>query len=220
MSKIVLFFFITLSLSSISTSAQKVPELVQFSGIIVSADDLKPIPFAHIFIKKSSRGTISDFNGFYSFVARPNDTIVFTSIGYKSGLYVIPDTLTKTHYTMFQVMQTDTVFLSEAIIYPWPSPYQFKNAFLNLRVPDDDYDRALKNIAFMINKDNFLSLPMDGSDNFKNMIGMHRQNLYTIGQMPVNNLLNPFAWAAFIRAWQQGDFRRKDYNIYDVFPPD
>jgi hypothetical protein len=31
-----------------------------------------------------------------------------------------------------------------------------------------------------------------------------------VGQLPKNNLLNPIAWAQFIQAWKNGDFRRKE----------
>ena len=36
-----------------------------------------------------------------------------------------------------------------------------------------------------------------------------RQKVYTAGQYPVNNLLNPIAWAQFIDAWRQGKFKKK-----------
>jgi hypothetical protein len=34
--------------------------------------------------------------------------------------------------------------------------------------------------------------------------------LYHAGQLPPNNLLNPLAWASFIKAWKDGEFRKKD----------
>jgi hypothetical protein len=195
-------------------------EPVQFSGIVLTEDSLKPVPFTHILIQGTSKGTISDFFGFFTFVARPGDVVVFSSVGFKTGYYKIPDTLSTDHYTMFQVMHTDTVYLPEAVIYPWPSPSQFKNAFLTLRVPDDDYDRARKNIALIASKEYALSTPMDGSMNFKNFVQNQTSNYYTMGQMPVNNLLNPFAWASFFKAWQNGDFKKPDINYLNSFPPD
>lgn len=193
---------------------------IQFSGVVVTGDSLKPVSFTHIVIKGTSRGTISDYYGFFSFVARPGDIVVFSSIGFKKAYYKIPDTLTTDHYTMFQVMQTDTLYLPETIIYPWPSPSQFKNAFLSLRVPDDDYDRARKNIAMMTAREYFMKAPMDGSTNYKNYIQNQIQNYYTAGQMPVNNFINPFAWASFIKAWQNGDFKKQDIDYWNNYPPD
>ncbi len=195
-------------------------ELVQFSGIVVTGDSLFPIPFSHILIKGTSRGTISDFYGFFSFVARPGDIIVFSCIGFKKAYYKIPDTLSKDQYTMFQVMYPDTVYLPETVIYPWPSPSQFKDAFLSLRIPDDDYERARKNIAIIASKDYYMRMPMDGSGNYKQYVQNQVQNYYTSGQMPVNNLLNPMAWAAFFKAWQNGEFQKSDADYWRTYPPD
>jgi len=51
---------------------------------------------------------------------------------------------------------------------------------------------------------------MDGSMNFKNQMQQQYSKLYYAGQLPPNNLLNPIAWAKFIQAWQNGDFKRKE----------
>ncbi len=210
----IIFFLIVFS--SLQIKAQH-RDLIQFSGLVVTGDSLKPVSFTSIIKKGTSRGTISDYFGFFSLVASKGDTIVFSSVGFKKSYYIIPDTLTTKHYTMFHVLQPDTVYLSETVVYPWPSPSQFKNAFLSLNIPDDDYERALKNIALMAAK-NYMRVSMDGSMNYKNYIQKQIQNYYTLGQMPVNNLLNPLAWAAFFKAWQDGDFKKKRET--DVYPPD
>jgi hypothetical protein len=33
--------------------------------------------------------------------------------------------------------------------------------------------------------------------------------LYYAGQYPPNNLLNPVAWAKFIKSWKEGKLKRK-----------
>ena len=38
-------------------------DLVQFSGVIVTADSLRPVPFTHILVEKTNRGTTSDYFG-------------------------------------------------------------------------------------------------------------------------------------------------------------
>ena len=54
--------------------------LVQFSGVVVSSDSLQPVPFANIFDKSTRRGTVSDYYGYFSFVAGFGDTIVFDDL--------------------------------------------------------------------------------------------------------------------------------------------
>lgn len=211
--KYLLFLLLTLAAQhafSQKKSAATDKSLVQFSGVVVTADSLQPLPYTSIIIKNTYRGTITDYFGFFSFVAKMGDTIEFAAIGYKRAEVVIPDTLTDQRCSMIQLLQRDTILLKEVVIFPWPTKEQFKEAFINLRVPDDDLARAEKNLDR--NQINFLAatMAMDGSMNYKNFINQQSTRMYYTGQMPTTNLMNPVAWAKFIQAWQDGAFRRKD----------
>ena len=206
-----LFFVIILLLIFGNLHAQKREKVpIQFSGIVVTSDSLKPISFTNIIIKNSYRGTTADFNGFFSFVALEGDEIIFSAIGYKKAYFRIPDTLSKNRYSLIHALTNDTIMLSETVIHPWPSREQFKRAFYDLKVPPDDYDIAMKNLAIEDLKIMIREYKMDGNMNYKNYIEQQTNKLYYAGQLPPNNLLNPFAWAQFIKAWQNGDFKTKD----------
>jgi hypothetical protein len=196
---------------SFFTSAQTLQkdQLVQFSGVIVTADSLKPIPYSSVMIKNSNRGTISDYYGFFSFVAKMNDSIEFSAIGYKKAIFVIPDTLSDQRCSMIQILKPDTVLLREIVIFPWPTKEQFKEAFLHLRVPGDDMSRAERNLDPDELGALAAALPMDGSMNYRNYMGEHTTRLYYSGQLPPNNLLDPIKWAKFIQMWQNGAFKKK-----------
>jgi len=185
-------------------------DLVQFSGAVVTGDSLRPVSFAHIIDHNTGFGTISDYYGYFSFVARKGDTITFSAIGFKKGSFVIPDTIQNNRYTMFQVMTSDTVYLSETVIYPWPTKEQFKEAFLKLEIPDDDLEIARKNLDRYELYVRSQAMPMDGSMNYRHYIDQTVSKLYYAGQTQPISLLNPFAWAQFIQAWQDGKFKRKD----------
>jgi hypothetical protein len=185
-------------------------ELVQFSGIVVTADSLNPVPYTNIVIKNTRRGTVADYYGYFSFVAFKTDTILFSAVGFKKGIYTIPDTLTGNRYSMIQVMSSDTVMLTQTVIYPWPSREKFKEAFLKLNVPDDDFERARKNLDMTQLRDIAANYPMDGSMNFRNSMQLYQDKLYYNGQTQPITILNPFAWAEFIKAWKEGKFKRKD----------
>ncbi len=189
-----------------STSDQD-PELIQFSGVIVTGDSLKPVPYVNIIIKNSFRGTISDFYGYFSFVAQELDTIVYSCIGFEKSEYVIPDSLTTNRYSLIKIMITDTIELPEAFIYPWPTRDQFKQAFLNLKIPDDDLEKAKKNLALADMRERFRGTGMDGSMNYTNFMQEQTNKLYYAGQYPPTNLLNPIAWMKFIRAWKNGELK-------------
>jgi hypothetical protein len=185
-------------------------ELVQFSGIVVSADSLTPVPYTNIVIKNTWRGTVADYYGYFSFVACKTDTIIFSSVGYKKGIFAIPDTITGNRYSLIQVMASDTIMLTQTVIYPWPSKEKFKEAFLNFDVPDDDYERARKNLDLAQLREMASEYPMDGSMNYRNSMQLYQNRLYYIGQTQPITILNPFAWAEFIKAWKEGKFKRKD----------
>ncbi len=204
------FFFLFYSCHLLAQEEEDIAEeLVQFSGVIVTSDSLIAIPLAHIIVIHSHRGTISDFSGYFSFVAKKLDTVEFSAIGYKPDRYIIPDTITNNRYSLIQLMSTDTIYLTETVIYPWPTRQQFKEAFLTLKIPDDDLEIARKNLDSRKLRAKAENLAADGSVNFKYLVDNQVQKLYYNGQTQPITILNPFAWAKFIKSWKEGDFKRK-----------
>ena len=185
-------------------------DLVQFSGVVVEGDSLRPIPYASVIVQNSYRGTVSDYFGYFSFVAQEGDTIEFSAIGFQSAFFIIPDTLTNNKYSLIQVLRMDTINLSTTDVYPWPTKEQFKKAFLALELPEDDIIRADRNMARADVKERMTGMAMDASLNYKYSMQQYQSKLYYAGQLPPNNLLNPIAWAKFIKAWKNGDFKKKN----------
>jgi hypothetical protein len=192
------------------TTKEKDNDLVQFSGIVVTADSLRPVPYTHIVIKNTRWGTVADYFGYFSFVARRNDTILFTAMGFKKSYYVIPDTITRRRYSLIKALTADTTLLDETVIYPWPSKEQFREAFIKLKIPDDDLVRAQKNLELAEMRERAEFYAMDGSMNYKNYMQQQIYNRnYYIGQTQPISILDPFAWAQFFKAWKEGKFKRK-----------
>jgi hypothetical protein len=109
-------------------------------------------------------------------------------------------------------MTSDTLTLSAAFIFPWPTYEDFKRAFANLVLPEDDYDRARKNLDPEEIRMAVANYPMDGRMNYNNYIENQTSKLYYFGQQQPFNILNPFAWAQFIKAWKDGKFKNKKYK--------
>ncbi len=217
MKKFITLFIITLLIPIFSYSQKKSPnsqdgkhDLVQFSGVVVEGDSLKPVPYTSIIVQNGHRGTVSDYFGYYSFVAQEGDTIEFSAIGFNSAFFIIPDTLTNNKYSLIQVLTMDTVRLAITDVYPWPTKEQFKKAFLALNLPEDDIIRADRNMARADVKERMTGMAMDASLNYKYNMQQYQSKLYYAGQLPPNNLLNPIAWAKFIKAWKNGDFKKKN----------
>lgn len=186
---------------------EKKKNLIQVYGMVVSGDSLAPVPFTSVIIKGSHRGTICDYYGFFSIVVDQGDTLEFTSVGYSSAEYIMPDTLHEKRYSLIQKLRQDTIVLDESVVYPWPSREQFKEAFLALNAPEDDYDRAFKNLTNEEVRLAIQGVPLSGQANHKYNVNKEAARLYTLGQLPQISLLNPLAWAQFIEAWKRGDFK-------------
>ena len=207
--------FILITLSAYKAGAQRYNDLVQFSGVVVTADSLRPVPFTNISVGKTGRGTTSDYWGFFSIVVHKNELVFFSAIGFKSGMFRIPDTLSENRYSLIQVMSSDTIMLTETVIYPWPSKEQFRHAFLTLQIPDDDIEIARRNLAYMEMREIYgrnydpERYGYTPGQSYHNYASNQADKLYYNGQIMPNNLLNPIAWAKFIKAWKRGDFKKK-----------
>ena len=188
---------------------QDTVKYIQFSGFVIDSDSLIPVPYAGVYNTTKKSGRLADLYGYFSIVASPGDRIRFTSVTYKDSYLNIPDTITNDKYTMYFMMETDTFLLQPVYIYPWPSKEEFAQAFLEFDIPDDDLERAKKNLEQADMRDRMLGTPGDGGVNFKWAMAQHQQKLYYSGQAPPISLMNPIAWSKFIQAWKNGDFKRK-----------
>jgi hypothetical protein len=210
MSRIIYFLLVSVFLLGINDLSAQDDNLIQFSGVVLDADSLLPIPYTSIIVMNKKRGTSTDMNGIFSFVAEKGDSLKFSSVGFRTEYFVIPDTLTVQRYSWIQILATDTVLLKTHMVYPWPSKEQFRQEFLNTRIPEDDLDRANRNLAQAQMRDQMRNMPMAGGGaNFKYEQGFRNEATYYQGQYPSWSVLNPVAWAQFIDAWNKGEFKKK-----------
>tara|TARA_B110000483_G_scaffold25943_2_gene30923 strand:- start:4850 stop:5485 length:636 start_codon:yes stop_codon:yes gene_type:complete len=205
--KILLFLMLGLISNSFAQENQK--KVIQFSGYVLTPDTLMGIPFVTVQINNSSRGTISNREGFFSFAASVGDTVNFSSIGFEDSYYYLPTSLQTNKYSIVKLLSTDTYYIDTVTVYPWPSKEMFKQAFLSLEIEENDVDRALKNLEREYLKEMGENMAMDASENANYYLRSEAQKYYYAGQAPPQNIFNVFAWAQFIEAWKRGDFRRK-----------
>src|SRR6185295_2281322 len=95
---------------------QKTDKLVQLSGLVLTSDSLTGIPHATVIIRHQARGTFTNYQGFFLLVAALGDTIKFTGVGFRTETVVISDTLSKSKYSIIQLLTQDTVYLPETVI--------------------------------------------------------------------------------------------------------
>lgn len=194
---------------SLNANSQKDGRLVQLSGVVVSSDSLQEMPYATVYNKTVHRGTIADIYGFFSLVVQPGDTLMFRYLGHKPSSYIVPDTLKESRYSIIHMMAMDTTDLPEVVVYPWPSREAFAQAFVEMNPYEDAMLRAQKQLSGQSLANIAALVPSDASLSFGNVMNQKNTQLYTMGQSPVNNLLNPFAWATFLQKWRSGELRRQ-----------
>ncbi|TVR86127.1 MAG: carboxypeptidase-like regulatory domain-containing protein [Saprospirales bacterium] len=205
--------FLMLGLHAQQAMGQTDPDRkpIQFSGQVFTEhnDDLIAVPFVNIAIQGTSRGTFSDYDGFFSIVAREGETVVFSALGFETAKYEVPDDLWSDHYTIFQLLTQDTILLPETVIYPWPSRRHFDIEFLAMDVSNELQRRAAENLSDEALARLREDMPADGPEATSLYFRQQSQSYYHQGQFRPMNVLNPMAWKEFIDAWRDGQFRRQ-----------
>lgn len=192
-----------------SLSAQR--DFLKVQGKIVNVEN-QPIPYANILIPGKHKGTISDKNGNFSFIGQENDTLFFSSMGYKSTTYIIPE-VAYPELAFVILLHSDTIYLKEVTVFPWRTYTEFKKAFIQARPPKNDLDRANDNLA-MIRKQMIYqyedpdAMPNPSASYHYHMQGIYDQ-MYFRGQTQPISILDPIAWAKFFKALQNGDLKQK-----------
>lgn len=208
----IVLFFLSISFSVQAQKEIEQDSVVQFAGYVVSEGedgDVIPLPYTNIAVVGTSRGTSSDMDGYFSFVAVKGETIRFSRIGFEDVDYVIPDTLSGTFYSYVQIMTEGAELLPEAVIFPWPDKDYFKYDFLAIDISNELRSKAQENLAEEILREARYTVPADGKEAL-NLETKRRVTEYQYtGQVKPQNIFSPIAWKKFIDAWRRGDFKKK-----------
>lgn len=107
------------------------------------------------------------------------------------------------------MMQKDTLNLPEVTVYPWPSREEFARAFVEM----DPYEDAVRRAQRELSGESlaFIAARVDIDASLANGYAQNQlyTRLYTQGQLPANNLLNPYAWSKLIQDWKDGKLKRE-----------
>jgi hypothetical protein len=184
--------------------------VVQLYGVVMTADSLQGIPAVSVVVKGQNRGTITNDQGVFSIVVLKGDVVEFTCIGFKPQIIDVPRNMEGNQYDVIKLLVTDTMFLPATIIRPRPTRQQFERDFLNVKIPDDALEIARKNNDEATRRALVRILPADGRENANIALAKNARSYNYRGQIPPIGILNPIAWADFIKAWKRGDFKSKN----------
>ncbi|WP_207492868.1 carboxypeptidase-like regulatory domain-containing protein [Aridibaculum aurantiacum] len=183
--------------------------VVQLYGVVMTADSLRALPSVSVVVKGTHRGTMTNEQGVFSIVVLKGDEVEFTSVGFKPQAIKIPNRIESNQYSVIQLLVTDTAFLPATILRPRPTRAQFERDFVNTRIPDDKYEIARQNTEEAKRRILASGMPTDGREATNQTLRQVSNRTYYAGQTPPMNIMNPFAWNEFIKAWKRGDFKKK-----------
>lgn len=183
-------------------------QVIQISGMIVTGDSLHPLPYATVYRARDERGTMTDARGFFSIPALAGDSIRISSVGYISMEFTVPLDMEIPRLSVVQSMSRDTITLSDAFVYPWPTRDRFREDFLALEIEQDAYGIGQKRLDPMQIYDRLFEVGQDAGESYSQAMREQSDAAYTQGQLPTISLLNPIAWAQFIQALRSGSLKR------------
>ena len=196
------------SFSSFAQNSQQ-DSVIQLYGVVMTADSLDALPSTSVIVEDKMRGTFTNGQGVFSIVVIKGDHIRFSCVGFKDKVITIPENLQGNQYSVIQLMVTDTAYLPATILKPRPTRAQFERDFVNTYVPADDIEIARQNNSEATRRALIAAMPADGREAVNAQMRANAQKYTYQGQVPPQNIFNPFAWAEFIQAWKRGDFKKK-----------
>lgn len=204
--------FFIVSILTLNGQTDETKKFVQVSGLIVDATFL-PVPGVAVISHKLHKSTVSERTGIYSITSTPGDTIFFRALGFKRYHTIIPVGYEDKNCKVDIVLDIDTISISEVTIFPWKTYKEFIKDMAKEHPVDPIIENMNDNIASIyVAIANETNAKISGATGFRYAMEQNFTGNSTRNQYPVNNLLNPFAWAKFISGVKNGLFKNQKFN--------
>ena len=188
-------------LAKAQTEEDQSPKVIQFTGVVFASDSSTVIPGVHVYVPKGGRGTTTNPYGFFSMPVLEGDSVLFSAIGFKRSYYIIPKHDEDYSLRLLMYINEDITYLQEVEIFPYPSEATFKAAVLAAELPNQ---REVDEINRWLNSDvmtrMYEDMPYSASMNHRYFQQQQIEYNNRRYGAQANPLLNPFAWASFIRS--------------------
>lgn len=206
----ILLFIIAFSLVGMArVQAQGERTTIQLSGLVIDGDSTYGIPGVHVYIPRAGLGTTTNRAGFFTIPALSGDTVIISAVSYKPQKLIVPQR-NDLGMSVLIDLKTDTTFLPVVEVFPYPTAEQFKEAFLAVQLPEDDYQTLAKNLDPEMMTRMAMSMPMSAASNYRYQMNQQVNQMSNRFFSPTFSFLNPFAWAQFVKSVKDGDLKKKD----------
>ncbi len=207
--------------SNIELFGQGQDKTVFFTARVVSSRNAEYLPLAYVYNPVAGRGALSDNLGVVEMQVFPGDSLIFSYVGFKKKKYIVPKDNEQIHQAIIR-MEEESTMLSEVKVYRHSDESEFKQAFLDLKLPDEKLrNNANKNLDKSDLKIFAMQAGMGAASNFRNFSDqmIYNQANRAFFSSPTLALTNPFAWMNFLKSIKNGDLKRKDYQKAYELPP-
>ena len=161
---------------------------ILFHGLAMDASTFSPISNSQIMINRVF-SSVTGLDGTFAFYVNRNDTVVFKSLGYKSAVLFVSDTLIGGDYITGIYMNSDTLSIGEVIIVPRLT--NIKSEIMNARsITPVTMENARYNVAVSAyqgrNSQNQMGDPLG---NYAYLKQKQRVDAYEKGGIPSNMIV-------------------------------
>ncbi len=109
------------------------PDLMGLTGIVLTADSLKPIADARVFSRENFMGTFTDAGGRFTLAVVLGDTLLFSSLGYADLEVAVDDRLLSQKMPVRFFLKKDTVQIHEVVIHGFLNYRMFKQKIIDMK---------------------------------------------------------------------------------------
>jgi hypothetical protein len=205
-------FLLLLSFISVQGQINERRSYIQVSGLIVD-ESYRPVQGVAVISKKLKRGSISERSGIYSIPSIKGDTIFFRALGFKRYHTIIPENFEGNQTSVDIVLAIDTITIQEITILPWKTYNDFLKEMTKEKPVDPIIENMNDNLASIyVALSNQIGVTISPEAGYRYAMNQNFNALTTKNQYPVNNLLNPFAWAKFINGVKHGLFKNQKFD--------
>lgn len=188
-------------------------KLIQFSGIITDVDSNKVVPYVTITnISNNNQKYAANYKGYFSFIAHPGDILQYTAVGFTKLEITIPESLKEDKFTQMVKMKSEIIYLSTVHVSPWATVEEFTKDFLAMKIADDDYEIARKNLSRTSINGMVQTLSRDAGEISGINWRLNHDRALNKNMVQTNPLLNPFAWGKLMQQIMNGDKSRQENN--------
>ena len=188
---------------------QETERFFQVSGIITDEENVS-LTNVGVISFNLRRGALSGKAGIYSITSIPGDTILFRALGFKRKFIILPYDFEGRNFNLDVIMSIDTIPIENVVVMPWKNYNEFIKDMTKPSPISPEIENMNRNIASIADAvSNTRGVKITPEAGYRYAMQQSFNMTAIRNQGPVNNLLNPFAWAKFINGLKNGLFKNQ-----------